>query len=310
MREILEAIDAAAAAGEDAVVATVVATRRSAPRPVGAKLVVTSGGKLVGSVSGGCVEADVAERARAIMAGAPPEVVQYGITDSEAWDVGLACGGELDVFIERADLDVWRDVRTLLDADEHGVLLTDLATGEQRLERSAVEEADLRDGVFAEPIAPPLQLIVFGATDVAEHLCAYAAQLGWRTLVIDPRGALATPERVPSAGEVVVAWPDQAADRIDEHSAVVSLTHEERLDVPALAVALERREYYIGALGARRTQEKRRAALLERGFGDADIDRISGPAGLALGSREPAEMALAIAAEIVALRNRVPASTS
>jgi xanthine dehydrogenase accessory factor len=304
---VREIVDAILSAGEPVAVATVVATQRSAPRPVGAKLVVTASGGMTGSVSGGCVEADVAERARAILGGAPPELVHYGIDDDQAWTVGLACGGELDVFIERADPEVWRDVRGVLDAHERATLVTDLATGEQRLESA---DARARDGEFAEPVGPPLQLVVFGATDVAEHLCAYASRLGWRTLVIDPRGALATPERVPSADEVVVAWPDDAADRIDEHSAVVSLTHEERLDVPALAAALERGAWYVGALGAKRTQAKRREALASRGFADAELDRISGPAGLPLGSREPAEMALAIAGEIVALRNRVPAATA
>src|SRR4051794_14690903 len=135
MREIVNAI---AGAGEPVAVATVVATRRSAPRPVGAKLVVTQGGAMTGSVSGGCGEADVAERARAIMGGAPPELVHYGIDDDEAWSVGLACGGELDVFIQRADTDVWREVRDVLDANGHATLVTDLATGEQRVEEAGV----------------------------------------------------------------------------------------------------------------------------------------------------------------------------
>ena len=301
MRDILDTIDQAAAAGEQAVVATVVATLRSAPRQPGAKMVVTSGGRLVGSVSGGCVESDVAERAQAIFAGGAPALVHYGVSDSDAFEVGLSCGGEIDVWLEAADTDLWRDVRALLDADEYGMLYTNTETGEKRLERGVLESTGLRDdGTFAEAIEGPLRVIIFGAAEAAEHLCAYGNQLGWRTTVVDARPALATRERMPSAGEIVNAWPDEVLDRIDERTAVVTLSHEERLDIPAVAAALERHARYIGAVGARRTAERRRAALSEQGFTETDLARIHGPAGLDLGGRAPAQVALAIAAEIVA----------
>jgi len=301
LRDILDTIDQAAAAGEQAVVATVVATLRSAPRQPGAKMVVTSGGRLVGSVSGGCVESDVAERAQAIFAGGAPALVHYGVSDSDAFEVGLSCGGEIDVWLEAADTDLWRDVRALLDADEYGMLYTNTETGEKRLERGVLESTGLRDdGTFAEAIEGPLRVIIFGAAEAAEHLCAYGNQLGWRTTVVDARPALATRERMPSAGEIVNAWPDEVLDRIDERTAVVTLSHEERLDIPAVAAALERRARYIGAVGARRTAERRRAALSEQGFTETDLARIHGPAGLDLGGRAPAQVALAIAAEIVA----------
>jgi xanthine dehydrogenase accessory factor len=301
MREILDAIEATSAAGEQAAVATVVATIRSAPRQPGAKLIVTEGGRLVGSVSGGCVEADVAERAQALFAGGAPELVHYGVSDDEAWEVGLSCGGEIDVFLERADPELWREVRALLDAGEYGTLHTDTATGEKQLERGVLEQTGLRDdGVFVEQIEGPLRLLVFGAAEAAEHLCAYGRQLGWHTTVVDSRPALATRERIPSADELFVAWPDQVADRIDERTAVVTLSHEERLDLPAVAAALERRARYVGAIGSKRTQERRREALSAQGFSAEELDRISGPAGLDLGGRAPAQIALAIAAEIVA----------
>jgi len=302
MRDILDAIDAATAAGEKAAVATVVSTIRSAPRQPGAKMVVTEGGRLVGSVSGGCVESDVAERALAVFAGADPSIVHYGVADSEAWEVGLSCGGEIDVWLEQADPELWNDVRAMLDADEYGMLYTDTKTGEKRLERGVLESTGLRDdGIFAEVVEGPLRVVIFGAAEAAEHLCAYGKQLGWRTTVVDARGALATRERMPSAGEIIKAWPDEVADRIDERTVVVTLSHEERLDIPAIAAGLERRARYIGAIGAKRTQERRRAALLEQGFSEADLDRIHGPAGLDLGGRAPAQVALAIAAEIVAV---------
>jgi xanthine dehydrogenase accessory factor len=300
-RQILEAIEQAEAAGEQAAVGTVVATLRSAPRQPGAKMVVTEGGRIVGSVSGGCVEADVAERAKQIFAGEAANQIHYGVSDSDAFEVGLSCGGEIDVWLEKADADLWREIRQLLDEDGYGMLYTDTATGEKRLERGVLEATGLRDdGVFAEVIEGPLRVMIFGAAEAAEHLCAYGKQLGWRTTVVDARPALATRERMPSAGEIVNAWPDQVIDRIDERTIVVTLSHEERLDIPAVAAALERNARYIGAVGAKRTAERRRAKLTELGFSESDFERIHGPAGLDLGGRSPAQVALAIAAEIVA----------
>jgi xanthine dehydrogenase accessory factor len=300
-RSVLDAIEAAAAAGEQAAVATVVSTYGSAPRRPGAKYVVTEGGRYVGSVSGGCVEADVAERARALFAGGAPGLIHYGVSDDEAFAVGLSCGGTIDVWLEKADPELWRAVRGLLDRDGYGTLYTNLETGEKRLEPGVLEQTGLRpDGVFAEAVEGPLRVLIFGAPEAAEHLCAYGRQLGWRTTVVDSRPALVTRERLPSADEIVKAWPDEVLDRIDERTAVVTLSHEERLDIPAVAAALRRRARYVGAVGAKRTAERRRARLLEQGFSEAEIGRIHGPAGLDLGGRAPAEIALAIAAEIVA----------
>ncbi len=301
MREFIDVIDEADAAGEKVVVATVIDTIRSAPRQPGAKMVVRQSGRFSGSVSGGCVEADVVERANSIFAGEDARRVHYGVTDGEAWEVGLSCGGEIDVWVEQADPELWREVRGLLDEDGYGMLYTNTETGEKRLERGVLESTGLReDGIFAEVVEGPLRVMIFGAAEAAEHLCSYGKDLGWRTTVVDARPALATPERVPSADEVIKAWPDEVADRIDERTVVVTLSHEERLDIPAVAAALERNARYVGAIGARRTQERRRAALTELGFSESDLDRIHGPAGLDLGGRSPAQIALAIAAEIVA----------
>jgi len=292
----------ATAAGDKVVLATVIDTIRSAPRQPGAKMVVREDGSFTGSVSGGCVEADVVERAKQIFAGGEARRVHYGVTDGEAWEVGLSCGGEIDVWVEEADPSLWRDVQTLLHAEGYGTLYTDTNTGEKRLVQGVLESTGLRDdGVFAEPIEGPLHVMIFGAAAAAEPLCAYGRQLGWRTTVVDARPALATTDRVPSAGSVVKAWPDEVTDMIDERTVVVTLSHEERLDIPAIAEGLRRNARYVGAIGARRTQERRRAALLEQGFSDADVDRIHGPAGLDLGGRAPAQVALAIAAEIVSV---------
>ncbi|MGB2876325.1 MAG: XdhC family protein [Gaiellaceae bacterium] len=294
------------ARGDRVALATVVATRRSAPRPVGSKLVVSERGELLGSVSGGCVESDVAVQAGEVIATGEPRLLSYGISDDEAWAVGLPCGGEIDVFVQRLEKEP--------PGDGAGVLLTFLAgerAGEQQLvHESAIEPGPSRvlelDGetVFAEVLGPPPRLVVVGATDTAEALCRAAGALGWQTLVVDPRPQLATVERLPSAGELIVAWPDEGLEKLgpDRDAAIVVLTHEERLDVPALRAALASEAFYVGAIGSRKTQARRRERLLEAGVPEESLERLAGPAGLDLGAQTPAETAVSILAEILAVR--------
>jgi xanthine dehydrogenase accessory factor len=287
MDEVLEKAEEWRAEGEEVALATVVATRRSAPRPLGSKLAITKSGRLFGSVSGGCVEADVAERGKAVLEGAPCEVVSYGIADDEAWTVGLPCGGEIDVFVEPF---------TGAPPIERGTSYV-VVTGERAGERWHDEtraRTELRGEVFAEAVAPPPRLVAVGAGDIAEALCALARPLGWRTVVVDPRAGLATRERVPSADELIVQWPDEL--EVDPDTAVVSLVHEERLDIPALRRGVEGGAFYVGALGSKRAQEKRREHL-----GDV-FDQVRGPVGIDLGGETPGEIALEILAEMLAIR--------
>ena len=307
MRDLVETVQRWRARGERVALATVVATRRSAPRPVGSKLAVSESGQLFGSVSGGCVESDVALQAAEVLADERPRLLTYGIDDEQAWSVGLPCGGEIDVFVERF-------VEELPAADEPAVVLTVLEgerAGERRLVApDAVEPGPSRvlelDGetVFAEVLGPPPRLVVVGATDTAEELCRAAKALGWRTAVADPRRALVTRERLPSPDELVTAWPDEALERLAPgvDSAVVVLTHEERLDVPALTAALRSDAFYVGAIGSRRTQGRRRERLLEAGIQEDELERLAGPAGLDLGAHSPAETAVSILAEVLAVR--------
>jgi xanthine dehydrogenase accessory factor len=289
--------------GERAAVATVVATRRSAPRPVGSKLVVFESGDLFGSVSGGCVESDVAEQAMEVIAGGEPRLLTYGIADDQAWEIGLPCGGEIDVFVQRLEAE--------LKPNGDGARLTALEgprAGEQWFADdvegpSRVLELN-GEKVFAEVTGPPPRLVVVGATDTAEELCRAAGALGWRTAVVDPRPGLVTRDRLPSPDELDVAWPDEGLAKLelDADTAIVVLTHEERLDVPALTAALGSDAFYVGAIGSRRTQEKRRGRLLEAGLEQAQLERLSGPAGLDLGADSPAETAVSILAEVLAVR--------
>jgi xanthine dehydrogenase accessory factor len=284
---------------ERAALATVVATRRSAPRPVGSKLVVYESGKLLGSVSGGCVESDVAEQAKEVLAGGEPRLLTYGITDDQAWEIGLPCGGEIDVFVQRLERELPEEQDrarvTVLEGPRAGQQwFADDLEGPSRVLELEGEK------VFAEVPETAPRLVVVGATDTAEELCRAAGALGWRTVVIDPRPALVTRERLPSPDELVVAWPDKV--ELGPDSAVVVLTHEERLDVPALSTALGSDAFYVGAIGSRRTQEKRRERLLEAGLTEGQLERLSGPAGLDLGADTPAETAVSILAEVLAVR--------
>ena len=289
MDEVLAKAEEWRAEGEEVALATVVATRRSAPRPLGSKLAITKSGRLFGSVSGGCVEADVAERGKAVLEGAQCEVVSYGIADDEAWTVGLPCGGEIDVFVEPF---------TGAPPIERGTSYV-VVSGERAGERwhdETLAQTELRGEVFVEAVAPPPRLVAVGAGDIAEALCALARPLGWRTVVVDPRAGLATRERVPSADEIVVQWPDEI--EVDPDTAVVSLVHEERLDIPALKRAVEGGAFYVGALGSKRAQEKRREHLGEV------FEHVRGPVGIDLGGETPGEIALEILAEILAVRKR------
>jgi xanthine dehydrogenase accessory factor len=300
------------ARGERFALATVVATRRSAPRPVGSKLAVSETGEMAGSVSGGCVENEVYGSAREVLAGAPPQLLSYGISDDLALSVGLPCGGEIDVFVQEPAPALIGELLPLVAEERDAVVLTDLETGEQQLLRDGAELERGRSGLveregrrlFADVYGPPPRLLVFGAVDTAEALCRAAKGIGWRTVVADPRAKFATSERIPSADEVIVAWPDEALERVppDYATAVVVLTHDDRFDVPALTGALESAAFYVGALGSRRNQARRRDLLLEAGVPEESVDRIAGPAGLDIGADTPAETALSILAEILAVR--------
>jgi xanthine dehydrogenase accessory factor len=291
--------------GKAVALATVVATRRSAPRPLGSKLAVSETGELAGSVSGGCVESDVAGHAREVLESGQPKLLSYGIPDEDAWEVGLPCGGEIDVFVERVEGE-------LPDPETPQVVFT-VVEGERAGERWVSDNGEVtrtqlleREGerVFAEVLGPPPRLLIFGAVDLAEELARAAKGLGWRTVAADARARFATAERIPSADELLVAWPEEVLQQFepDDRTAVVVLTHEDRWDVPALAGALASDAFYVGALGSRRTQERRREQLLETGVSDEQLERLCGPAGLDLGAGTPAETAVSILAEILAVR--------
>ena len=318
MRELLPDLERWRARGERVALARVVATRRSAPRPVGSKLAISEGGELAGSVSGGCVENEVYEAAREVLRGGEPRLLTYGISDDLALSIGLPCGGEIDVWVDEPDPDLLERLAEVVRRDDRAVVLTDLESGTQRLLGEGEDghaDALLRGGhskivelegrrVFADVFGPPPRLLVYGAVDTAEALCAAAKAIGWHTTVADARGKFATRERIPSADELIVAWPEETLAQVqpDHATAIVVLTHDDKFDVPLLVGALSGEAFYVGALGSRRNQERRRERLLEAGVDEGALDRISGPAGLDVGAHSPAETAISILAEIMAVR--------
>jgi xanthine dehydrogenase accessory factor len=318
MREILPELDRWRARGDRVAMARVVATRRSAPRPIGSKLIVSESGELAGSVSGGCVESEVVEAAREVLAGGEPRLLTFGISDELALTVGLPCGGEIDVWVDEPDQQLLEQLAAVARDERRGVFFVDLEDGSERL----VPEGDndvadelIRAGhskivelhgrrLFADVFGPPPRLFVYGAVDTADALCAAARMIGWRTIVADARSRFATRERLPNADEIIVAWPEEALEQVrpDHTTAIVVLTHDDKFDLPLLVGALATDSYYVGALGSRRNQERRRERLLEAGVDELELARISGPAGLDIGAHTPAETAVSMLAEIMAVR--------
>jgi xanthine dehydrogenase accessory factor len=318
VREILPELDRWRSRGGRVAMARVVATRRSAPRPIGSKLIVSEQGELAGSVSGGCVESEVVEAAREVLAGGDPRLLTYGISDDLALSVGLPCGGEIDVWIDEPAPELLEQLGHIVREERRAVVLTDLDEGTSRLVRDGedpVADQLIRGGhskvvelegrrVFADIFGPPPRLLVYGAVDTADALCAAAGGLGWHTIAADARARFATRERLPNADEVIVAWPEETLAQVqpDHATAIVVLTHDDKFDVPMLVGALTTDAFYVGAIGSRKNQERRRERLLEAGVDEAALERISGPAGLDIGAHSPAETALSILAEIMAVR--------
>ena len=340
LRELLPTLRAWQAEGAEVGRATLIRAYHSSPRTPGAVLLATDDERLDGSVSGGCVEGAAAGEVRRAQRDGRARVIRYGISDDIAWDVGLACGGIIDVLIEpgvrpEALAAAEAPAATLLTAlpadapgDEPGpsqggpgeppgdallinapeeasaALRPAIATAFDDGVSSVASDADGRQW-FVESFAAPPRLVVVGAVHTALPLVRFARELGFRTIVVDRRATFAAEERTHDADEVHVAWPEDAFAEIDlgPRDSVAILSHDAKLDEPAIVGALRAGCRYVGAIGSRKTQANRRERLLSAGLSDSDLMRLHGPIGLPLGGRAPAEMALAIMAEIIAERH-------
>ncbi len=345
MRDVLGSIRAWRKQGRKIAVATLVQVWGSAPRRPGARVVVSDATELAGSVSGGCVESAVLQEAVEVLGTGRAMTLEYGVTDEDAWAVGLTCGGAIELLVEEIPGEgadpVWDTVldrigsealfgmATVLSGDRQGGRLLVFPDGARTgsLGQAGLDDvaAALLDGGFPGPAAwrhlvvehqcelfleifgPREKLVIFGGVHIAIPLVRMARDLGWHTTVVDPRTAFATRERFPDTDRLLTLWPDEAMTRlaVDAGTAVAVLSHDPKIDLPAVQAALASPAFYVGALGSRKTHQKRVAALQDAGVSPEAIARIHAPIGLNLGGRLPQEIALAILAQIVAVRRKI-----
>ena len=345
IRDILSDLDHWRAEDKPIAVATVIQTWGSSPRRAGAKMALTPDGKIAGSVSGGCVEGAVYETGLDVLKSNRPQLLHFGVADETAWEVGLACGGSIDIFVQPLDKDFFKPLRSVLVDEGAAVLITVVRGPDQLLGREVLLRDDgtvtgtfdnqlneqalslaretLAQGesrramlgdemeVFMEVILPPPTLIAVGGVHITIALMALAKTLGYRTVVIDPRSAFGSEERFPNVDQLITLWPDEAFDQvpITRSTAIAMLTHDPKLDDPALKIALPSPAFYVGALGSKTTQAKRRQRLLDDGLTEDQLNRLHGPIGIEIGASTPEEIAMSIMAEVVAARNRAEKAT-
>lgn len=331
MRELLPVLNGWLQSTPRLALATVISTWGSTPRPAGSHMIVNPDGRFAGSVSGGCVEGAVVETGLDVIRSGVPRMLKYGVADELAWDVGLACGGEIQVWVEPLERDALLDAlidhlaanegvtlltvvegpcigeRALVPANAHQPAPPVVDPGLRNLAaavrgRAVTELRMIDDGcVFVQFYSPPRRLIVIGAVHITTPLVALAHTMGYIVTVVDPRPAFATRERFPDADALLVAWPDDALTKLqpDTSTAVVVLTHDAKFDGPAISSALRSDAGYIGAIGSRATAAERDQQLRALGFSAEDVARVHSPIGLDLGSVTPEEIALSILAQIV-----------
>ncbi len=332
MRDILDTVNNWLAQDQPIALATVVATWGSAPRGVGSKMAVTPDMAMVGSVSGGCVETAVVEESLDVLEKHSPRLLHFGVSDDIAWNVGLTCGGRISVFVEPLDRQWWQAVtermsqnqsvttvtilegelagqKTLVTAD--GAILYQntaeadaLAQVAQTTQRSGQVSVDDQSVMVDHHESRP-HLVLIGGVHVAMPLKNFAHELGFRVSLIDPRQVFATPERFPDVESIQHSYPDKALPvlGLDSQTYVAVLTHDPKIDDPALITALPSAAPYVGVLSSSRTHEKRLQRLKEAGLSDEQLARIHTPIGIDINAQTPEEIALCIMAEIIAVRN-------
>ncbi len=327
-----QAIERAAAwraGGKGVALVTVIATWGSSPRPIGSQLAVNEDGAMAGSISGGCIEGEVIATALDVIADCRPRTLEFGVANERAWEVGLPCGGSIRVFIETAPESRILDtlitgrpvVRVVRLNDGYSTLIRGDAIGsdcglDERVvtvaRRAIAEDASRivetgKGEFFVHAFALPWRMIIIGAVHIAQVLVRMAKMAGFAVTVVDPRRAFMTEERFPEVARST-DWPDEAlvALATDRRTAVIVLSHDPKLDDPALTAALRSEAFYVGALGSHNNHKKRCERLKAQGLSNAEIARIHGPIGLDIGAKSPSEIAVSIIAQVVAVR-RAPA---
>lgn len=332
MREIYSVLNRWSKESQPVALATVIKTWGSAPRSIGAKMAVNEAGEIIGSVSGGCVEGAVVSACLEVIETGKPRLLHFDVADETALNVGLSCGGELDIlvgvlspeFLEAFnDADASEKVLTqvtFISGDHFGEAFildqdssypgdgSDINTREildMTLNQTQTLQLSTGETIFVDVIKPPPKLIIVGGVHTAVALTKIAKASGYTVILVDPRRQFGTKVRFPEADQIINLWPDDAFQNISltSSTAIAFLTHDPKIDDPGLMSALRSDAFYIGALGSRKTQKARNLRLLESGMPEHLISRISGPIGLPLGGREPEEIAIAIMAEIIQVRN-------
>jgi len=342
MRDILPDLERWYTEQQPVALATVIQTWGSSPRQPGAKMGMATQNRITGSVSGGCVEGAVYETGMEVLDSKKPQLLHFGVADETAWEVGLACGGSIDVFVQPLDNALFEAQEAVIKEERPFAVVTVVAGPADLLGNTVLlRDDDSTVGMVAEPFAasiieaaqtalkggqskrqtiaiadqsvdlfievnwPSPTLVIVGGVHIAIALTSLAKTLGYKTILVDPRTAFGSDERFPHVDQLIRAWPDEALSQIaiTHSTALAMLTHDPKLDDPALMIALPSKAFYIGALGSPKTQTTRRARLLEAGLSEEQVNRIFGPIGLRLGARTPEEIALSVMAEIVAARN-------
>jgi xanthine dehydrogenase accessory factor len=336
MKELLPDIERWREAGKKVAIATVIQAYGSAPRRPGAKMAIAEDGEFVGSVSGGCVENDVVEHAKQVIDEDHPRLVPYGISDEMAFNVGLACGGQIEVFIQPFGkaFPTEKPVALAYVVDgpgqgsgmlawEFGKHRGSVGQGDEFDERVARDAMSLlRDGrpgqvryddapqgptrVFVDTYPAQPTVVIFGGVHTGVALANLAKQIGgFRVVVVDARGAWATPERFPTADEIHVMHADDylKGHPLGSNTYVAVLSHDPKLDDPALLGALQSDARFVGAIGSPKTQRERRERLKAAGLTDAQVNRLYGPIGLEIGAQSPEEIGVAILAQMIAAKN-------
>ena len=312
--------------GKEVAIATVISTWGSSPRPIGSQLVIDNEGSFVGSVSGGCIEGSVIGEALATISDGQNRLLKFGVSNEQAWEVGLACGGDVRILVERFNK---KETVTKMINDKPIAAVTNLKTGERSLVTPENIIGDLKlttemientktalrkdvsklhnnggEEIFVQVFNQPLRCLIVGAVHISQALVPMAQIAGFDVTVIDPREAFATPERFP---KVIIDnhWPDDSLKnlKVDPRTSVVTLTHDPKLDDPALEVALKSDAFYIGSLGSKRTHASRLERLTSQGFQETDLSRIHAPIGLDLGAVTPEEIAVTILAQMIAAKH-------
>ena len=306
-------------------IATVVKTWGSSPRPLGSQMIISQDLDIEGSVSGGCIEGSVIESALEIMKGKPPKVLHFGVSNEVAWEVGLTCGGKVSVFIEsfnkKMEQSSFRELINNIKRKSQTLYISNLEKNECFLKvgdqwspsKPSFFSSEIKDSClmgddkwFAHFYFPSTRLIIIGAVHISQSLVSMAAECNFDPQIIDPRGVFITKERFPNS-ILHTKWPEDflKEEPANKDTAIVTLSHDPKLDDPALEHALNSNAFYIACLGSKKTHSSRLERLRLKGFNDKVLSRLNGPAGIPISAKSPSEIAVSILAEMISFRQKL-----